>query len=298
MRRLLGTVLFALSLVAWGNIQSQQPQQTPQIKAEQQPKSLAKNQEHSNQSGPPLAAPQKEDPQSNTDQSEQEGTEFWPSLRGYHIKITDSLLVFFTLVLAIFTGLLYRSTEKLWTATEKSIDLARQEFISAHHPKLIVRRVSLHQNHRGNRITGIEHASAGVEYEVTGVEYIVANVGSTRATIIESNATIYVNELYPGIVNPGLGAMPPYDDDSQSIGVVAFEAGESGPFVEHSEVITADLLYDTRAESPVTPKRLYFLGYILYKDEIGTVRRTAFCRIYDHGSTRFFAIDDAEYEYS
>ncbi len=57
------------------------------------------------------------------EQGENEGTEFWPSFLGLRVKITDSMLAAFTLGLLIFTGLLWRSTEKLWVASEKQFGL-------------------------------------------------------------------------------------------------------------------------------------------------------------------------------
>ncbi len=57
---------------------------------------------------------------------EKEGTEFWPTLVGYKFKITDSLIALSTLALTVFTGMLWRSTEKLWTAGERQIALVRE----------------------------------------------------------------------------------------------------------------------------------------------------------------------------
>lgn len=59
------------------------------------------------------------------------GSEFWPALFGYKIKISDSLLVLFTAVLAVFTGLLWWSTAKLWKAGEKQAVLTKQALISS-----------------------------------------------------------------------------------------------------------------------------------------------------------------------
>ncbi|MGY2049489.1 hypothetical protein ACW9J6_15050 [Methylobacterium sp. JK268] len=53
----------------------------------------------------------------------EEGTEFWPSLFGYKIKITDSMTVIFTFALVWYTRKLNESTIKLWNAGEKQRDL-------------------------------------------------------------------------------------------------------------------------------------------------------------------------------
>jgi hypothetical protein len=41
------------------------------------------------------------------------GTEFWPVIMGFRVKVTDSLLVLVTLALAWFTQRLWKSTDKL-----------------------------------------------------------------------------------------------------------------------------------------------------------------------------------------
>lgn len=58
------------------------------------------------------------------------------------LKITDFIIAIFTIILSIFTGLLFWSTEKLWRATNsalthsaKQIELARREFLAAFPPK-------------------------------------------------------------------------------------------------------------------------------------------------------------------
>jgi hypothetical protein len=63
--------------------------------------------------------------------NEPSGSEFWPPLYGYTLKISDSLLILFTMVLALFTGMLWWSTDKLWKAGEKQADLTKQALISS-----------------------------------------------------------------------------------------------------------------------------------------------------------------------
>jgi hypothetical protein len=42
---------------------------------------------------------------------------------------------------------------------------------------------------------------------------------------------------------------------------------------------------------------VYVMGYVEYVDDIGTPRRTGFCRRYRKSKDRFFAVDDPDYEY-
>jgi hypothetical protein len=53
-------------------------------------------------------------------QFSKEGTEFLPPLRGYRLKVTDTLLAVFTGLLFIATLLLWRSSERAFKATERA----------------------------------------------------------------------------------------------------------------------------------------------------------------------------------
>ena len=43
---------------------------------------------------------------------------------------------------------------------------------------------------------------------------------------------------------------------------------------------------------------LYVMGWIAYSDDLGFVRRTAFCRELNNQTERFVAIDDRDYEHA
>jgi hypothetical protein len=70
-----------------------------------------------------------------TQQGEAEGKEFW-SLLGYKLKVTDTLLVAFTLVLALATGLLWRATDKLVEGAEKTAERQLRAYIHIEKAKL------------------------------------------------------------------------------------------------------------------------------------------------------------------
>lgn len=66
-----------------------------------------------------------------TEQGGEQGTEFWPSFLGLHLKLTDSIVAIFTAMLALFTFLLWRSTDKLWAAGERQIAVAMKAATAA-----------------------------------------------------------------------------------------------------------------------------------------------------------------------
>jgi hypothetical protein len=43
---------------------------------------------------------------------------------------------------------------------------------------------------------------------------------------------------------------------------------------------------------------VYVVGYVIYIDNLGISRRTAFCRQLDYSTGRFAAVSDADYEYA
>ena len=66
------------------------------------------------------------------------------------------------------------------------------------------------------------------------------------------------------------------------------------------EVVNTLRLYETEMKggSKRTNTDLYFFGYIDYLDNIGTIRRIAFCRQFNIITKRFTAVNDEDYEYS
>jgi hypothetical protein len=129
-RELLWALIFSLAtfvVVLWP---SQYPyKERPQVQAEQPSDSVLQRGEDTGASVGPAATAHKENGGKSAEQRESEGTEFWPTFLGLKIKITDSLLAIFTLGLLIFTGLLWHSTDKLWTAGERQLEVTRAALV-------------------------------------------------------------------------------------------------------------------------------------------------------------------------
>lgn len=118
---------FALLVLVFGltHALKQHPPYTPQVNTEQQADSTLKGEENPKTGTQSAAKPNQEHGGKYSEQGENEGTEFWPPFLGIRLKITDSLLALFTAGLLIFTGLLWRSTDKLWAAGERQFRLTR-----------------------------------------------------------------------------------------------------------------------------------------------------------------------------
>jgi hypothetical protein len=131
-RELLWAVIFALAIGVGSLLHAlnQHPPYAPQIQAKQQPDGAFKG-EHDTRRGRQEAAKlDEQQSEKHPERGENEGTEFWPSFFGLRLKITDSMLAAFTFGLLVFTGLLWRSTDKLWAAGEKQFGLLSETAVA------------------------------------------------------------------------------------------------------------------------------------------------------------------------
>lgn len=294
-------VIAALLTVGCAFGQSQQPPQAPKVEAKQQPERPKENQVSAER---PVQDPKSSvatnsdnaNPGPNAKHGEEEGSEFWPTFLGKRVKISDSLLVLFTFVLAIATAGLWRSTGKLQReaaiasgiatkaaeAAGKTAELTRKAFIAANRPFLVVREVRLATTRGDNGITA-----------VNGIDYVVANKGATKSTIVEGRVTAIAHWDEDG----RLPIVPPHDE-AGSVGA-GLEI-ESGGFCQLEYVDPKQILgeFFLNTETRVqTSHNILFFGYFVYEDDAGTLRRMAFARMYDARERRFIAIDHSDYEY-
>jgi len=166
-----------------------------------------------------------------------------------------------------------------------AIDLSEKNFTASHPPHIIVRRVSLDEGDR--------FFSQPVS-RPWKIQYIIANTGRGQATVFDGNATIIETSGH-------LPAIPPFDDEGNFLNTVELAAGQSTPHFlylnQRDTVIFESATMSSDGGS--TPRKLvYLFGYVQYRDAIGIVRRTAFCRRFEPVSRRFVAVDDGDYEYN
>ncbi len=124
-----------------GMAQSNEPPQTPQVKAEQKAERPAKTKqdtadkkessENSFVCAPTITCNTTEQKtESKGEHGREEGTEFWPSFRGYRLKITDTLLAAFTFLLFIATVFLYCATRALVKGVEDTAQRQLRAYVS------------------------------------------------------------------------------------------------------------------------------------------------------------------------
>jgi hypothetical protein len=229
-------------------------------------------------------------PQEKQNQESNNWADTARNVRGFLAENWDKVLAsIFSGLLVWFTYLLWRSTHNLWTETKvagetakASIQLARDEFISTHRPRLIVRRVS------------IEIAKGKGNPDILYIQFVVANTGDTKATIIKMSARIWLPEI-----SEGLPAIPPYE------GIIypniALASGESHVMCHFdTDGLLSEFQHRTKlvdfGDADDRPP-FHFIGYIKYEDELKRTRRTAFCRLYGFATKRFDPIPHPDYEY-
>jgi len=171
-----------------------------------------------------------------------------------------------TLLIAIFTLTLWLSTSRMAQLTDETIRLAREEFISTHRPKLIVRMVYF-------------------DGEDRSVKYEVANIGGVDGTLTTAHGAIHFEflphqvsynstpNIYPIVIPAGM-----HHEFTQSIGNKVTE------LFDHATVDGVEMI-------------AYFIGCIYYTGPLGAPRRTAFCRRYNTEKQRFTLMDDVDPDY-
>jgi hypothetical protein len=190
---------------------------------------------------------------------------------------STAIIALFTVILGVATSLQYcavmasirenrRAADQQALLTREQLKLAREEFISTHRPQIIVRNVHIVRDTASQALAGSH----------LGVEFEMANIGGTRATIVASSMSLdfldggWLRTLqFPKI---GEHAMRTWKDFVLEPGtfIVQWYGSPEAIFQDHHFLIYPQ------------GSGLFFNGHILYQDEINQIRRTSFCRRFDH----------------
>jgi hypothetical protein len=218
-------------------------------------------------------------------------------------------LAAYTRRLAVFTGLLVIATITLggigiWqgrilgknvSVADRAANEARDAILLSQRPRLRVRNFV------------IRPGSDPVIFwpgSLIGVQFYVVNAGGSPATIRESHCTVYWTQRQ-------LPMERPYEGQSGNNPIspgLKLQPGQSWPGSFQSDELMGPEGYLIRNFDPSWA--IYLLGWIEYEDNLGIVRRTAFCRRYGppseyiprgidapvpHG--RFNVVRDLDYEH-
>jgi hypothetical protein len=177
-----------------------------------------------------------------------------------------------TIVIAVF---LVKVTNKQARLTQQTIDLARDEFIATHRPRVIVRFIATSFLDSGHR----------------SIDVHVANIGAGPATIQELGCGLARrrgnNWLTRGVTGDPEAINP----------VVLLKSGERYVFEKAASIIYGDAEIFDEADVGNRAINTCAFGVIRYSDENGVERETGFFRIYDASSEKFIPSQDQGEEY-
>ena len=193
--------------------------------------------------------------------------------------------------LGVIGGLLALST---LCAIKRQAYLMEKTLVMQFRPKLIIRGIDVvPQKYRETNL-GTRQVDEDVAWNV---ECVIANTGGTVAHVMESNVT--VSKI--GAPGERLPAIPPYGSSHNCFG--EFDIGDGEQRTVRFALSPDDTMRFKTAQrllidSNINSVNNYCLGFIYYRDDVGTCRRTAFCLLYDSERDCFDRVDNPNYEYS
>lgn len=205
-----------------------------------------------------------------------EGIETGPVSTNAWLSLSLSFLI------VLFTGVL---AYVAW----KQCRIAREAHYVMHRPKLRVRNVFVPDL---DALIG-----DGPKSDIPS-EYDVVNVGGTKANLTACDSRIIITN------NLGLHRLRFDILEKQVEKKIGIAGGETcrmkipDPEPLNEEVL-ARFTVPTGPDFPYSSNNLdaYVIGFLKYRDAIGLVRQTAFCRKFNRATERFDPADDPDYEY-
>lgn len=202
---------------------------------------------------------------------------------------TEERLADYTWWLAVLTAGLVAASIIQFGLLIRAEKLTQKTLVLTQRPRLRVRNVVVrHPQHQASPPLFTEgHLLEG--------QFYVANVGGTPATITEALAVIFQTRS-------GLPMRRPYEGRDANLAVPrgSLAPGKSFPLLFYGDEAIrqgAQAIGNTQIAQGL---RLFVMGWIEYSDDIGVIRRTAFCREFRAGpfdDGRFHAINDPDYEH-
>jgi hypothetical protein len=248
----------------------------------------------------------------------------WEKTKADPIVFYTFLLTVFTAILATITGTLARYTFKLFQATfdlgaeakatstrqaqemqksliiaQESADaalkqaLATQESADAAMKQALASNAMFVHTARPRLIPRQIEMIVISSNQPIGIRYVWANTGGTPANIYETTTAVFMNEngytLEPTTEKYyALGETQVHDPIAIAAGsFMVFNAASKETY--KPEIIN---------EIELGLRKLFVIGYTLYKDDTDAVRKSAFARVYNPSTKRFTTIDDPDYEYA
>lgn len=198
---------------------------------------------------------------------------FWATVLQGLIGLCSLVLIAVTVK---YTGDTARAGIEAAKAAEKAADAAKdqseslkREFIVAHRPRIIMMVAQVNSHIANVPMT---------------VRFRIANVGETPANIVAVRHALLAVNYVPAAVD--LTPEPIQD---------TLISGESISWNFTSKEVSVN-----EAGAPNSPGiwDVFCVAEVVYKDDLGVIRRTGICRRYDRNTKRFVATKDPDHEYA
>jgi hypothetical protein len=190
------------------------------------------------------------DCQPRKQQADEEGSEFWPPVLGYRLKVTDTFVALFTAGLFVATWFLWLATKGLVKGADENAERQLRAYVY------------------------VEKTNLTFENEVWNHSFQMKNFGQTPAhnvSVISRSEVVDWNDGHPAIPNPTetdiLGSMAP-----------------QGDFIESESTINGSA---TIAELNDQTKAIYLVGTITYSTVFGDAVCTTNFRYYAGGNMAY-----------
>jgi hypothetical protein len=181
----------------------------------------------------------------------------------------DTITAFATVIMAIFTG-------TLWSITDKSVRLARDEFVATHRPRVVLQRITAAQ--RGG--------ASGILPVPATIDLVFVNAGETTAKIVDWYAVHYFRNFTDAF-------RPMYWPIWHSEIEFTLAPGES------RTVTATHRSLDMFTRSFVNGlAAMVVIGDITYIGDDGIKRTTGFCRPWSVSEGNWQPGTDPQYEYA
>jgi hypothetical protein len=197
----------------------------------------------------------------------------------------EAITALATVVIAYFTRTLYRATRKQGVIAQRSIELARADFLANQRPKLHVRNIVVHRYPR-RQIPPVPLFQGGST--VSGQLY-VSNVGGTPATLREYLILVYWSQ-------DELPMERPYEGEDGVKSETRIEPGTSRTLLFESKE-WMEVGAGAAIRSGDGAWKLWVMGWVEYDDDLKVTRRTAFCRRFDKRVQRINIVEDNDYDH-
>lgn len=201
-----------------------------------------------------------------------------------HLMTPEGWTAAATCAIALFTVVLAWVASYQARLTRQTIDLARNEFLSTHRPRIVIHSMELAFD-----------VGQNPDRPTVGAELIYFNNGSTDAQIVEIACRI-TRRTFP--LQSGIWAAG-NPEAQQAVPANKISGGGKGHIRVKSEI---DLYTERGMQEAelgkVAPNRgIVCMGLIAYSDGRGVRRETGFCRRLDAVAERWVSVDAPEYEY-